>query len=499
MPHRPPSFEFTRAQLREKLPRPVLETEPGLVEMYWRTWELLHIGEGTEENGFSRFYLDEAFGWGIWQWDTCFMVLFSRYGHHLYPTSDSLDNFYRRQEEDGHIPGIFNGDGSRQAPSKDSDWSIMPPLFAWTEWEHYRITGDTDRLGKVLPILSRYLAWVKANKRLPNGLYYSSGYGTGMDNSPRGFGPETGEGVGVVCLAAQQALSALCLRNMAEVLGDAKGRREMEEEYRFHAEMVETRHWNPALSLYTDVAADGGLSEVKTVASFWPLLAGIPGPERRESLLAHLTDEKEFWRPQVFPTLSADHPDYNPKGGYWRGSVWHPTNYMVLRGLIAAGQRELAHRASLRHLRAVHRDFATSGTIYENYAPEQDGPGNQSKRDFVGWGGTGPIALLIESVLGFEVEAPKGEVAWDIRRTDAHGVENLRCGGNTVSLLAEARPEGGLPRLQVEAARPFRLTVTCEGREFAQGFAAGSHRWMPAAGEAASEGAPQGLSRKASA
>ncbi|WP_414632104.1 hypothetical protein, partial [Acetomicrobium sp. UBA5826] len=33
----------------------------------------------------------------------------------------------------------------------------------------------------------------------------------------------------------------------------------------------------------------------------------------------------------MVPSLSADDLQYNPNGDYWRGSVWPPTNYMILR------------------------------------------------------------------------------------------------------------------------------------------------------------------------
>jgi glycogen debranching enzyme len=53
------------------------------------------------------------------------------------------------------------------------------------------------------------------------------------------------------------------------------------------------------------------------------------------------------------PTLSKDHPAYDKNGGYWRGAVWSPTTYMVLRGLALHGCVDLAQKFALRHLDAV--------------------------------------------------------------------------------------------------------------------------------------------------
>ena len=50
---------------------------------------------------------------------------------------------------------------------------------------YYHQFGDTERLHKIFPVLCAYYKWLKLNRTWRNGTYWSSGWGTGMDNMPR--------------------------------------------------------------------------------------------------------------------------------------------------------------------------------------------------------------------------------------------------------------------------------------------------------------------------
>ena len=150
----------------------------------------------------------------------------------------------------------------------------------------------------------------------------------------------------------------------------------------------------------------------------------------------------------MFPTVSADHPVYNPQGNYWRGSVWPLTNYAVIKGLSRCGCTALARRAAEKHLGQMAIVYGETGTIWENYSPEYPAPGNIAKRDFVGFSGLGPIALLIEEILGIEVDAPANTIRWQQYPTPEQGISNLRFGDNVVSLLAW-KADGGETTIEV--------------------------------------------------
>jgi mannosylglycerate hydrolase MGH1-like protein len=448
------SVDASRDLPADGVPEPILAEHPQWVDLYHAAWRIAwgKIGYPTPRNGFVSPYMDEAFNPHTFQWDTCFMVLFGRYASGVFPGIHSLDNFYAKQHADGFVcREIVEDDGSDFFPA-DSDQSINPPLFAWIEWESYRFTGDKERLKAVLPHLVSYFRWIQDHRRRANGFYWTSNLGSGMDNSPR-------EPDGWLDLTSQQALAALSIAKIAEQVGDATLSETFRYEYRLLKDLVNEKAWDPDDQIYYDLAADGSRTKVKTAASFWPLLAQIPSLTQAAGLVYHLNDPKEFRRPHFFPSLSADDPRYDPRGGYWRGAVWPPTWFAIVEGLDAYGLSDFAFEAVVNHLDNLAEVFRANGTIYENYSAERPAAGDPSRGDFVGWSGVGPIAGLVENVIGVQVSAPRNLVHWRIRLTEEHGVRHLRFGENDVSLLCEKRVAGGPCHLVVETDKPITLIV----------------------------------------
>ena len=458
--------------LEELLPQPILPAHTDWVELYWKAWELAvqNIAHGTPQNGFAESYLDDAFSENIFQWDTCFIVQYARYGGHFLPVLPTLDNFYRKQETDGYLCREYRGCNGAALWSKGSADATNPPLFAWAEWKYYQISNDRGRLREVLPRLVAHYRWLAAHQRNSNGLYWSTTWGCGMDNVPR-------YGASWVDFSAQQALNAHYLTRIARAVGEDQMAAEFSSEHISLSERINTLMWDEEAGYYWDLDTVDVHFPAKTIAPFWTLLAEVVTPDRAHRLAAHLSNPAEFWRPHVFPSLSADHPHYYPEGNYWRGSVWPLTNYAVIKGLSANGQAELARRASVNHVEQMTAVYQETGTIWENYSAEYQKPGSQSKPNFIGFSGTGPIALLIEEILGIEVDAPNEVIRWWLYPTPEHGLRNLRFGGNKVDLLAQATDDGDIV-IQVKAERPLTLQVVGAGIETVLSVPSGDHRFM---------------------
>ena len=418
-----------RVELEERLPHPILPARPEFVELYWRCWELAArmIRHGTPDNGFAPTYMDAAFGGNIFQWDTCFIAAFARYTREFLPVLPALDNFYGRQEPDGYIAREYRWENGAPLWAKRSGDSINPPLFAWAEWQCYRLHADVARLRKVWPHLDAYYSYLQSWHRLPNGLYWITAMGSGMDNTPR-------YAAGWVDLSCQQALNARTMAAIARELGDERAADRYEAEYQALRTAINTIMWDDEAGFYWDVDMAGLAMKAKTVASFWAILANVAEPEQVARLVSHLKDPATFWRAHPFPTLAADHHSYKPHGDYWLGAVWAPTNYMIIKGLRHAGQANVAREAALRHIEAIERVYRATGTVWENYRADEDAPGIPARPDFVGWTGCGPIALLIEEVIGIEVDAPAHSVQWSLREAGACGVRNLPFGASTLDL-----------------------------------------------------------------
>ncbi|MBD3422406.1 MAG: hypothetical protein GF398_20010 [Chitinivibrionales bacterium] len=106
------------------------------------------------------------------------------------------------------------------------------------------------------------------------------------------------------------------------------------------------------------------------------------------------------------------------------------------------------------------------------------GSDGNNRRDFVGWGGCGPVALLIENGIGVRVDAAQRKILWRIARPDRHGVENLQFSDNKVTLLSTSRiNKAELPKLTITAEKPFTLMVHINDRTFQKNVPEGTLEW----------------------
>jgi hypothetical protein len=110
--------------------------------------------------------------------------------------------------------------------------------------------------------------------------------------------------------------------------------------------------------------------------------------------------------------------------------------------------------------------FARTGSIWEHHAPDSVAEG-RGRKDFVGWTAITPIVVLFEYVLGFQPDAVLGELVWDVRRTDEHGVYRYPFGTHgSLDLIAKARSDAReRPELSIKSNVPFRLKLSWAGGE----------------------------------
>ena len=459
-----PTFESARGLL----PVPIADDHPEYIRMYWKAWELAFRGlkQPLAGSPFVSNYVDEGFSDCVFQWDTIFMLLFMRYAHAAFPAIASLDNFYARQYENGYICRQLRETDGEDRIFKERADTINPPLFAWAEIGHYRITGDASRFALVLPALEKHAEWLEAHRRRQNtthGLYWNSPLGSGMDNIPL-------EGSGWVCMSSQMVLFYRQMAFMREHLGETASAHAHAERADEIAERIQKFMWFADDGFYYNILDDGTPHRVKAVAGFWPLLAGVADKQQARWLLFHLRDAKKFWRPMPVPSVAANEPTYICDGGYWLGGVWAPTNLMIVKGLEPYGPEtasanifsfnEIATVLAGRYLDGLAKEFRRTGTFWESYSAELVTRGNPAKGDFVGWTGAGPIQLLIENILGFRPDAPARRLVWRLQRIDRHGIENLRFGDISASLLCHPR-ESVLAAADIEVTsdKPFTLAV----------------------------------------
>ena len=421
----------------------------------------------------------------LWQWDSCFMSFYAGYTPDELHGLGNLDNLYRLQREDGYISMAYMVDTEEPAYGE----RINPPLYAWAEWSYAYRTGDDSRLARAYPVLVRLFNWTKANRRRENGLYYFEDTGSsGMDNSPRsGYAAYDlkGSDVCFIDLACQQVLSARCLSAIARHLGKEKEADDHWKEAEDLSDLINKYQWSERTGFYHDVfTSHNNKLANKTIASFWAIIAGVAKGERLEKLVEHLSNPNTFggsYHP--VPTLSRDDPNFRPHGGYWLGSVWAPTNYMLVRGLRERGYFSLAREIASRHL-AVMSEVAASkfNSIWECYSPDYPEPGTSSgagmcRGNFVGWSGLGPIVMLVENVLGIELKGLENAIVWRLHGSGKQGIEDFPFHGGTISLVANVADNDTFT-VECDSDQPVKGTIYYpDGMRFMKiDLPAGKHR-----------------------
>lgn len=461
---------------KNALPQPILEGHQNWIDLYYRAWELAFQNVEYIEQECWKPQMTCMPGVNtIWQWDSCLMTFITNYANGTISALNNLDNLYRlRRESDGYMSMAYRINSEQPAwPGR-----INPPLMAWAEWESYLITGDQERLARVLPALEGNYRFLENNRRRVSGLYWFEDPGSsGMDNSPRGpyaWEPLDGAGICHVDLGCQQSLSAKCMANILEVLGDADKAEFYRNENQRINDLINRYHWNENLGFYFDFFGRSGSDtkvkyiNSKTAAAFWTILCGAADGQRLERMIGRMFNPEEFYSKVPFATLSADDPNYDPTGGYWLGGVWAPTNFAAIRGLTQAGRSSLAREAAIRYLDAmcaVARDPAYGNTIWECYSPTEYRPataeaGEIVRADFVGWSGLAPVTMLIENIIGLHFNAKENLVTFEMFPGQLCGLKNMLFNGGKVSIVCTKYiPVAGQSVIEVASDHDFTLVV----------------------------------------
>ena len=457
----------TKTLDKSQLPKPIFDEEHQFIELYWKAWEYAwdHIYEkaGAPQSP----YMDEALTpKAIWIWDTCFMVLYCRYAPKYFPGIESLNNFY--------IPLHDKTKSSLKIHHIDN-----PPLFAWVEYEYFKLTGDLERLKWVLEekqYLQKHYDFInnmKPLRRKKIGVVptmakkYELGYqwrGTqsGMDNTPRGRGKYLK--ILWIDLLAQQGLAAKNLVNIAKMLNNEIIATKFQAEYEKVKKLLNQYYWNEEDGVYYDIKKKHPKEQVKvkTPATYWPMLANICDENQAKKLAENASNPDIFGGKIPYPSVSRDDPDFNPEGMYWRGGVWLPMAYMTTKALEQYGFYELADTNAYNLLKDMLKTYNEyePATIWEVYSPTEPKPGTYKfnrkvfRPNFCGWSALGPISMLIENVLGFHhIYASEKKILWRLYRKGRHGIRRLKFGTIITDILYEKN------KVEITSNEPYTLYI----------------------------------------
>jgi len=435
------------------------------VDIYDQSWAWIQdfAQKGTTRNKFQSRYINYPGSETINQFEACVSTFFLVYSNRILPAHPQLDNFYQKQEKDGAIRCEYGVRDGKPVFPKNNAEGVGPPLFAWAEHNIYHKVGNKKRIKDVMPHLEAYFTWLEETFKKENGLYAVPIGATMMHNSPR-------KGLKYpIDFNTQQAMNALYMAELGDLLNDKEISFRYKRQYFSLKSRINNMMWNEDDGIYYDLDRNEEQIRVKTIASFWPLIAELPNEAKAEKLIAHLRNPETFGTENPFPSLAADEQEFSEKGMGFRGSVYPPFTFMVIKGLEKYAAYDLARECAIRHLYymldTLHPEGKEKGTVWEAYAPRRDGPaqwpGKQGfpREQFLLYSALSTIALMIENVLGLYVSLPRKTVDWIVPTLEIMGIENLSLKRNLITIMSNKSGRGWEIRLESEKLYYFTIDI----------------------------------------
>ena len=328
---------------------------------------------------------------GVWQWDAYFHALAYRHVE-MGLAKDQLRIVVDHQRSDGMIPDAVHDEGTvtRLTFPVESDVT-KPPLLAWAAWKLYEIDHDVEFLNELYePIVRWNRWWFEQNDVDGNGLCeYQHPYSSGLDDSPLwddGVPVESPDLNSYLCLQ-QEALARI-----AFAIGEAADGAQWAQLADLQAARMLRWMWDEDAGLFwARRPVQAARVKVRTPFNLFPLITGRLPEHVTRRLVAHLTDENEFWSRYPLPTVALNDPRFDPLT-MWRGPTWVNVNYLLIEGLQRTGYTDLARELRRRTLDLIclHDD------IYEYYQP-QTGEVPPQAASIFGWSSAVFIDLAIQA------------------------------------------------------------------------------------------------------
>ncbi len=447
----------TPEELLAGAPRPIVPGDKAhWVKLHDHAWKMfLNLRRKTNPySGLPNDYVGtslKGFLDDIFVWDSSFTAMSYAWGHRVFPTHATLDVLLARQFDGGYLHREINVHEG-MADGYEPDFSPNPPIPVVAEWKKALLSGDLLRLSRIYPSLCASHAWLRANRRLPNGVYWTTGLANGLDNSPS-------MGDGYPDLTCQMAHAAEMLSLIANALGRKSEAATWEAERQTIGAAMNEILWSDKMKFFSTSLPGGGHNTNKVATGFWPLWTGLVPRDRVDCLAEHLLDPKSFWRHHPIPSLAADSPQFEPGGNYWLGSTWAPTNAATIWGFDRAGCHDLAVKLTARHLDVMYEVYEKTGRIWENYCSEKSERGNISGPDY-SWTALSPIAHLYEIIIGIRPDALNNRIEWMLPADSGYGVERMAFGNATINLLFQNDRS-----VKVTTDRAFELVLCADGRK----------------------------------
>jgi neutral trehalase len=234
--------------------------------------------------------------------------------------------------------------------------------------------------------------------------------------------------------------------------------------------------WDAKDGFYYDLDAKTKKIKVKTLASYWTLLAELPNEDKAEALVSKLQDPAFFGTPHPFPSLAVCEKCFSEKGKGYHGSVFPHLTFMVIKGLERYLRYDVARECAIRHLYFVldamnGESKENEGKLYEAYLPKIGGPAEAPdnfprtfpRPQYLTFAALSTICLTVENVVGLTISLPRKTVDWTIPNLEIMGIENLSLKKNMITILSNKSGRGW--EIQVESEKLYYFTIDILGKK----------------------------------
>ncbi len=440
------------------------------VDIYDRTWAWIQDCwlAGGKDSGFDGKFFGYPGSPTIEQFDAICSSFFLVYSNRIYQAHPTLDLFYAKQEPNGAIRNKYDIETGAPVVDAANPEGVGLPLFAWAEFNLYHKTANKKRVKDVLPVLQKYVAWLDATFKQPNGLYAVPLSATTMDNAPREKAKY------LVDFNAAMAVNALYISAMGDILNDKEVSFQYKRLYFSLKTRINSLMWDNDDGFYYDLDEEEKRLPVKTIAGYWPLLAEIPNDDKAERIIDRLSDPGDFGAEHPFPTVAVSDPSFDQDGDGYRGSVFPPFTFMVIKGLEKYNRWDLARECAIRHLYYVLDSMHPEGNhqkgnLWEAYLPQKEGPAKRRDRSdfprpqYLAYSGLSTVCLMIENIVGLSISLPRKTVDWIIPNLEIMGIENLSLKRNMITILSNKSGRGW--EIHMESEKLYYFTINILGKK----------------------------------
>lgn len=181
------------------------------------------------------------------------------------------------------------------------------------------------------------------------------------------------------------------LEKISQYLGQEKGEKYYRGLKNFYNETLYAHYLDPQDNLFKDISVSKShnINEFVTHIGYinlFPFMMGMlaENSEPFNKVVEAMRDPNLLWSSDGIRSLSKSDKLYGTGDNYWRGAVWMPINYMILRAckLYYPSSTKVLHDKLRENLiDTVDRNHQNSGYLYENYHERSGNRGHP----FYGW------------------------------------------------------------------------------------------------------------------